>query len=364
MSRQCQNQVLTPFQLYSIVFGGMLGFGALTVSRYAVSAAGRDGWISVFLAGVIVVLNSYIILRLGKRFPRKTIVQYSQEITGKLLGKVISILMAVSAVIISGLLLSITAYVTKEWILTYTPSSVIYITFLFSCLYVCLKDLKVLGRVSVLIFFFHIVFFLLFIPPVAQSGKIMNILPAGRSGILDILRGIPSVLYGFAGYELISVFYAYSENTKKSTRACIWSMITTSLVLALAAITQIIVFPLEYIKKLWVPSINFIAQIYVPFIERVDIIFITSWMYVFFKVISNYFYAATLEIQQIFNIKNRKIICYIVAPAIFLTAYLSNEINEIDKFTFWAMTSTVVLHALITVLLYILSIILKKGKIK
>ena len=362
--RTKNNPCLTSFQIFSLIIGAMLGFGALNISRFATASVGRDGWISVLFAGVIIIINSFIMIKLNNRFPGKTIVQYSQEIVGKFFGRTISLLFVASAICIAGLTLSISAFVINSWILTFTPTYVIYASILLPCCYVCLKDLKVLGRVLTILFFLHIVFFFLFLPPVTQTGNFMNILPIARSGWFEIFSGIPSTLYCFAGYEIILIFYAYTDDKKKSAKTAIWSIVTMVFIYTFAVITQIIVFPLDYLKKLWVPSVNFISIISVPFLERLDIIFVTSWIYVFFKVISIYYYAATVEFQQIFNIKSRKMICIFMAPAIFLVAFLSDGIKQIDIFTYLATSFTVALSLIVPILLLVLSILLRKGNSK
>jgi spore germination protein (amino acid permease) len=358
------NQCLTPFQIFSLLFGGMLGFGALTISRYATNSAGRDGWISVLLAGIIIILNSFVIIKLNNRFSEKTIIQYSQDILGKFLGKTIGLLLVLSALCISGLTLAMTAYVINSWILVYTPPYAIYASMLFLCVYACLKDLKVIGRIATFLFFLHIVFFFLFLPPLAQTGNIMSIFPIAKTGWSNIIKGIVPVLFCFAGYELISVFHPFADDKKKSSKAAIWSVVAIVLIYTFAVITQIVTFPLDYLKKLWVPSANFIALIYVPFLERLDIIFISSWIYVFFKVLTAYFYAATIEIQQIWCIKNRNNICYFIAPIVFLIAFFSGNIKRIESLTYWVASLTVFISLIIPIVLLVLSILLKKGKVK
>ena len=105
-------------------------------------------------------------------------------------------------------------------------------------------------------------------------------------------------------------------------------------------------------------------EIYVPILERLDIIFISSWIYVFFKVITTYFYAATIEIQQIWCIKNRNNICFFIAPIVFLIAFFSGNIKQIERLTYWVASLTVFISLIIPIILLVLSILLKKGKVK
>lgn len=361
MSSEANNQIITPFQIFSLLLGVMLGFGALTISRFATMKTGRDGWISVLLAGLIIIINSFVMIKLSNRFPGKTITQYSQDIIGKIIGKAIGLIFVLSAISLSGLTLSMAAYVIKSWILTFTPTYVIGAILLIICTYACSKNLKVIGRINLLLFFSHIVFFFLFLPPVTQTGNFSNILPIANSGWGKILAGIPFVIFCFAGYELIPIFYAFSVNKKKSAKAVISSVVMIVLIYTFAVATQIIVFPLDYLKMLWVPSVNFIAVIYMPFIERLDLIFISSWIFVFFKVASTYYYAATIEIQQIMSADNRKIICYCISPFIFLISFLITGIEQINMISYWITSLTILVSLIIPIILLILSILLKKG---
>ena len=72
----------------------MLVIGVLPTSLMALPAfiteqAGTDSWLSVIFAALIGFAVIAIAVTLGKRFPGKTIIEYSENIAGKIISKII-----------------------------------------------------------------------------------------------------------------------------------------------------------------------------------------------------------------------------------------------------------------------------------
>ncbi|MCI0768606.1 GerAB/ArcD/ProY family transporter, partial [Bacillus sp. TL12] len=80
-------------QAVVIVVNFILGTGILTLPRASVEKVKTpDVWISVILGGIIAMVTGVIMVKLSQQFPGKTFYQYSQEIVGKWIGRLFSLL--------------------------------------------------------------------------------------------------------------------------------------------------------------------------------------------------------------------------------------------------------------------------------
>ena len=76
---------LSDFQLFSVLICAMLGSGIITLPRAVADIAGRDGWLSVLLAGAGTWVMAILIWLLCRSFP-KPLPEFSIAILGKPLG--------------------------------------------------------------------------------------------------------------------------------------------------------------------------------------------------------------------------------------------------------------------------------------
>lgn len=91
------NDKITTSQALVILVNYILATGILTLPRTSVEQVKTpDVWISVFLGGLIAMIVGVIIVKLSQQFPEKKLFyQYSQDIVGKWMGRVLSLLIIV-----------------------------------------------------------------------------------------------------------------------------------------------------------------------------------------------------------------------------------------------------------------------------
>jgi len=84
-------------------------------------AVGQDTWISMsfgFMVGALVML---IMAYLNSRFPEKTIVQYTEELWGKVAGVIIGLLLAVFFIVAFGVCANVLIIHASAYFLPETP---------------------------------------------------------------------------------------------------------------------------------------------------------------------------------------------------------------------------------------------------
>ncbi len=84
---------ITTAQAVVIIVNYILGTGILTLPRASVEKVKTpDVWLSVILGGILAMVSGVIMVKLSQQFPEKTFYQYSQDIVGKWIGRLLSFL--------------------------------------------------------------------------------------------------------------------------------------------------------------------------------------------------------------------------------------------------------------------------------
>ncbi|HQA48858.1 MAG TPA: GerAB/ArcD/ProY family transporter, partial [Bacillota bacterium] len=116
---------ITSNQLMAIMLSTIIGIGILTLPRTVTEAAGPDGWMLVLAGGVVAIILSVVISRLGLMFPGKTVVEYSGDIITKPLGIIFSLGFFTYYVLFCAFEARVFAEVTKQFLLDRTPAEAI-----------------------------------------------------------------------------------------------------------------------------------------------------------------------------------------------------------------------------------------------
>ncbi|MDD4679610.1 MAG: GerAB/ArcD/ProY family transporter, partial [Clostridia bacterium] len=118
---QNQQKGLSNFQVSALVTLSAVGMIIISIPRIAAEQAGIDGALAVFLAGILSIILAGVIITLSKRFPTKTVIEYSQEILGKLFGKVYGIILVLYSITVLSYILRGFADALKVLLLPRTP---------------------------------------------------------------------------------------------------------------------------------------------------------------------------------------------------------------------------------------------------
>jgi spore germination protein (amino acid permease) len=292
-------------QLGAIIVGAMLGLGPLMNTRFAASAAGRDAWISIMVAAGMIIMNAWLITRIVKWYPQQTLTQILSSVSGRWVGKMILSISVVLGLATCSVTLWYTGHIMNTYILMFTPSAIISLMLLLLTVYTVWFDLRVLGRVAIVIFFIAFPFKLFFFPPAVEMANWYRLLPIAENGVGGIFYGTLMVLFSFAGYELFLTFAPYLKRQNGMTTAMLSSVGYVALMFIIGAMTQQAVYPLSYLTKLWTPAIDYVSLVAIPILERTDLIFILFWFTVLYKTHVMYFYSAVLGAKELFQMPSK-----------------------------------------------------------
>lgn len=198
-------------------------------SGVVVRSVGADVWLSMligFLFGTVIILMT---IYLGSRFPEKTIIQYSKDIMGKWLSKLIGILLALFFALAYIVSANTVTLHLKEYLLPNTPFLVICLLYTLLSLYGVLLGIEVVLRLSFISFLSIIILNILGVVGTIGDFDISNLLPVMDRGLTKDLAA--SVLtFGDLGFTILglSIIYPMLNKKTKSLSLTFWSAMTAT----------------------------------------------------------------------------------------------------------------------------------------
>lgn len=309
----------------------MLGVSSVSVSGHLLYIpiityhAGRDSWISLLIAIVPAIMIGFIVSVLAQRFNGCTLVEYSQLILGKWLGKLFVVLILVyffheATLSIRGFGEFYTVAITPR-----TPIVVFLIAILILAAYAVRSGLEVLARTNQA--------FLVIMIPIGIIASILthmdkdyrNFLPIFEHGIDSILLGTLSITSVYSSFFVLSMVFANVSSTKSLKK---YSVVTMLLLVAMfiGPVTGVIaVFGEERAAGLYFPTFQLLRDIEIGELQRLDIIGVMLWSLGAFTKVSLFLYAIVVGIAQLFKIKDYKNLVGPVSALIAIVSILNGE---------------------------------------
>lgn len=143
--------------LICIMWPATINYGSGILAR----EVGRDMWISGIIGVFTVLIFVIIIIIIGRDFPDKTVVEYSTDLLGCVLGKVIGLLLSIYLFLSSCSSISMYIQHLTGFLLPETPFLVVCTLHVLIICYLVWEGPEVIGRTSVIAFAMAIIFYIL-----------------------------------------------------------------------------------------------------------------------------------------------------------------------------------------------------------
>ncbi|MBO0997339.1 endospore germination permease [Bacillus sp. SD075] len=311
------------FMMYpTIVATAILGVPSIT-AKYAKT----DLWLSPILASLIGYVTVYIAYKLHKLYPKQTVIQFSEQIIGRIPGKILGFLFLFFYIPITGQILRSYGEFVVDSFLVNTPISVIMASMVFLCAFIVRGGIEVLGRAAELfvpVFIFPLcIFFIL----ISFDLEFKNIFPILGDGIMPPIKG--GIVPGgwFSEFFLMVFLFPFLADRKKGMKygmmtvfAVMMTLVVVNLMVLfiLGATTSSKVYPLMSVSR----TISL-----ADFFEHVESGVMAVWIVGAFVKISVFYYVAALGTAQWLNLSDYR-------PVVWPIGIL------IVEFSFWSLPSS------------------------
>lgn len=304
--------------------------------------AGTGAWLVLLLAAVFFSFEIFIIVYLSYVYKGKTLFEYSKILAGKVATYCFAALYAVYFTIMLAFIIRSSADIIKAEILYKTPIWATMLLITSISLYAASKGLTNIGRL--------IEFLGLIILPIGfvlntitfHQGNILNIMPLFDASQKDVyIHALPSAIFGFLGFEVITIIPFSASNGAKA----IWTSILSIFVLCFFYILIVescyVVLGVDDIVNYDYPLITAIRRLDInvlQFAKRLDLFFIIIWLSSIFCSLSMLIFTAAEYTRRFVRKINLNILLVcICALACFMGLLVPNS-EEVGSSFLWFAT--------------------------
>ncbi|ASS93951.1 GerAB/ArcD/ProY family transporter [Peribacillus simplex] len=311
------------FMMYpTIVATAVLGVPSIT-AKYAKN----DLWLSPILASLIGYATVYITYKLHQLYPKQTVIQFSEQIIGRIPGKILGFLFLFFYIPITGQILRSYGEFIVDSFLVETPISVIMASMVLLCAFIVRGGIEVLGRAAQLLVPVFILPILLLIVLLGPDLEFKNILPILGNGIMPPIKG--SIVPGgwFSEFFLMIFLLPFLTDMKKGMKSGMMSVFAVMMTLIVVNLMVLFVLGSTTATKIY-PVMNVSRYISLAdFFEHLESAIMAVWIVGAFVKISVFYYVAALGTAQWLNLSDYR-------PVVWPIGIL------IVEFSFWSYPSS------------------------
>lgn len=345
---------ITMFQGALLYFTFVISTVDIFVPFLVVQLAGRDGWISVILAVLAAAPVAAVLIFLTLRFPRRSIIEYSQMILSPWPGRLAGLLYLGFILLIAAVTVRELQEIMRLAFLPHTPGIITGGAALGLSVYLIMGGPEAIGRVNSILLLLGL-FFLSFVSIGAiPRAELANFLPVLENGFLPPVRGSVILLAYLAQGFLLLAAVPFTPQPRKIVTAASITVPLLGVALLLGTIS-IPVFGLQPTLRMLMPALEMSRIIEVPGLPRPDILIMAGWYSGIFVKLSMTHYLLAL-----FTAQWAGLACYrpLVAPygviILALSSLLFANIKELvwfigGPFTYLLLTFEIVVPFFILV---------------
>ncbi|WP_121662069.1 GerAB/ArcD/ProY family transporter [Metabacillus litoralis] len=309
----------------------MLGVSSIIVTGHLlyipviIFHSGRDSWISLLVAIFPAMLVGLTVALLSQRYPGCSMVEYSQIILGKWIGKLFVFIFLFyflheASLSIRGFGEFYTAAITPR-----TPIVVYFIAILILAGYSIRCGLEVLVRTNQAILLFLIPIGILASILTHKDKDYQNFLPILEDSIITVFPGMLSIVSLYSSFFVLSMVFQNISNTKHLKKYSIITMIILICMFIGPVSGVIAIYGEERATGLYFPTFQILRDIEIGALQRLDILGILLWSLGSFTKVALFLYAIVLALAQLFKLDNYKVLVVPVGALLTIISILNSE---------------------------------------
>lgn len=267
--------------------------------------ARQDAWIVAIVAFFPSALIVFLLGKLAIKFPEKSIVQYSQELVGSWLGKILVLFYLFLYLHMASTDLRLYSELLNISFLSETPLVVIMVLTILTVYMVVYHGLEPLGRCADIIFvLFSIMILITLIIPLFKLdiSHLEPMLARGWSPILEASI-IPTMVT--AQYVNLVMLVPSTNEPEKALRTALWSLALSSMILVIFAVLVICTLGPDEGARSVFPAFKMIRAMRVSeFMERVEAPIVFAWGLGLFITNAVNFYSGSKGLSMLLGMNN------------------------------------------------------------
>ncbi|WP_026572945.1 GerAB/ArcD/ProY family transporter [Bacillus sp. UNC438CL73TsuS30] len=289
---------ISSLQMALIMYATVVATAILYIPYITAQHAKRDLWLSPIWGSVSGFLIVYIILKLYKLYPKKTLIEYSELILGRILGKFIGFIYLF-------FLLHDTAIAFREYgefigsaFLHKTPMVIVTASIALSCAIAVHGGIEVIGRCAMIFMPIVLVLYILIYVFLIPDLNFKNLFPIMQDGWIPSLKGSLAPHAWLSQFSLLSFLLPFLTNQKSARKWGLFSVLACVVTMVFINLGNLFLFG-EIITNIQFPVFEAARFISIgSFFEHIESIVIAVWVLGGFVQLSSFFYMLVLGTVQ------------------------------------------------------------------
>lgn len=352
---------ITVIQTTAILISSTIGLGFLGMPRRVVEAADSGAPLVTLLGVMLAFAGLFFITVLGKSFPKKSLVLYSEDIVGKWPARIGSVLIIAFFIALTASNARGFGIVIKTAVLKETPLELVVIVMLLLAAVASRQDKATFAYIHLFYLPLLLLPGLLIFPLALTNVEPIYLLPVWGSDVRGMLSGVLTIAGLLQGSFVLTMIIPAMRQPERAITASLWGMGVAGIICFIVVIITLAVFGQEEIKQLVWPSLDLARATVFPVIERLDAAFLIGYVVTVFTTLYATYYFTVHTMSELFRLRDHRMLAVFMFPFVFLLAMTPQTMKE------WAaMTEVVEMIGLCLTLLYplvllIVAFVRKKG---
>lgn len=290
----------------------LMGTTFLPVASVVTGTAGRDGWMSILPGFAVAIPYGLMVLSLVEWYPGKNLLQISETLFGKLIGKLIGVIYIVVTGYFGGLLLGQVGYIYQASAMPLTPISVFHLGGWLLAFYLVWSGIEVFARFSEVVFPMIVIALLLNVGlsiPRIEQGELMPILSEGFKPIFwGGIKVIPFAMEFILFIAGISAFLPTSRQEFGQLKRGVWrAVLLVGILNTLVVLMQILVFgPNETVRLVYGLLVLGKMVEVSRTVAGIETLFLGVWLGALIIKVSAFFFTAIWGLETVFCLKGSR----------------------------------------------------------
>lgn len=290
----------------------LMGTTFFPVATLVSEAAGRDGWMSVLPGFAVGVPYGLMVLSLAAKYPGQNLLQISELLFGKWIGKSIGSLYIFVAAYFGGLLLAQVGEIYQSSIMPQTPIMLFYIGGLLLVIVLVSSGVEVFARFSEVVFPIVVIALVLnlsLLIPRMEQGELLPILGEGlKPPFWALFKVFPYAMEYIFFLGGILPFLPTAKQEFSQLKKGVWrAVFLVGFLNTLVVLVQILVFgPAETVRLVYgLLVLGKMVEISRT-VAGVESLFLGVMLGALVIKITTFFFATMWGLGTVFNLKNPK----------------------------------------------------------
>ncbi|UVI28753.1 GerAB/ArcD/ProY family transporter [Paenibacillus spongiae] len=325
---------ISPLQMGMIMYSTVTATAILSLPAITAMHAGRDMWLSPIWGLLSGGISIFLAIMLGKRYPQETVIEYSNHILGRILGKLVGLIYLLFYIHLSSLILKEYGYFLVNNFYMRTPIIVIIGSFALLCAFNARGGIEVIARTATLLT--PIAYLLLFATIVLITPKIQpqQMLPMFEHGAGPSLRGSISVQAWYSEFFLLSFLLPYMHDKHLKVKSSMVALLAVMVTLVLVNMASLMFMGSEESGRNVYPLLGITRSISVAgFFQHLESLVMFFWVAGTFIKFSMFSYVSIIGTSQWLGLPRYQ---PLVMPVVFLIVVISQwgdpRLQELIRF--------------------------------